>query len=153
MISSGSYMYIGGILAHLATFMGYRVSLEPHGGPHLVADFAALQPGDCLIAISFWRLNKQVVLATEHARRRGIQTVAITDSAFSPLARAADLALVVPTESGSFFQSLTAPLSVVYAHRRPALRARRRACREDHRRDPEALRRARRPLLVRGGSP
>jgi DNA-binding MurR/RpiR family transcriptional regulator len=114
-ISSGSYMYIGGVLAHLATFMGYNVRLEPHGGPHLVADFAALPPGGCLIAISFWRLNKQVVLATQHARRRGIATVAITDSAFSPLAKSADVALVVPTESGSFFQSLTAPLSVVYA--------------------------------------
>jgi DNA-binding MurR/RpiR family transcriptional regulator len=113
-ISSGSYMHIGGILAHLATFMGYNVRLEPHGGPHLVADFAALRPGDCLIAISFWRLNKQVVLATQHARRRGISTVAITDSAFSPLAKSADIALIVPTESGSFFQSLTAPLSVVY---------------------------------------
>jgi DNA-binding MurR/RpiR family transcriptional regulator len=113
-ISSGSYMYIGGILAHLATFMGYNVRLEPHGGPHLVADFAALRPGDCLIAISFWRLNKQVVLATQHARRLGITTVAITDSAFSPLAESAELALVVPTESGSFFQSLTAPLSVIY---------------------------------------
>jgi DNA-binding MurR/RpiR family transcriptional regulator len=113
-ISSGSYMHIGGILAHLATFMGYNVRLEAHGGPHLVADFASLRPGDCLIAISFWRLNKQVVLATQHARRRGIATVAITDSAFSPLAKSADIALIVPTESGSFFQSLTAPLSVVY---------------------------------------
>ena len=113
-VSSGSYAAVGEVFAHLATFMGYSVELESHGGPHLVARFASLQPGDCVFAISFWRLNKHVVGATQNATNRGIATVALVDSRFSPLARAAVLSLVVPSESGSFFQSMTAPLAVVY---------------------------------------
>jgi DNA-binding MurR/RpiR family transcriptional regulator len=113
-VSSGSYAAVGDVFAHLATFMGYDVELESHGGPHLVSRFAGLRPGDCVLAISFWRLNKHVVKATQYARRNGIATAAITDSRFSPLYRAAEHALVVPTESGSVFQSLTAALSLAY---------------------------------------
>jgi DNA-binding MurR/RpiR family transcriptional regulator len=113
-VSSGSYAAVGEVFAHLATFMGYSVELESHGGPHLVARFASLRPGDCVFAISFWRLNKHVVRATQHATQSGISTVALVDSRFSPLAQAAGLSLVVPSESGSFFQSMTAALAVVY---------------------------------------
>lgn len=113
-VSSGSYAAVGDVFAHLATFMGHEVELESHGGPHLVARFATLRPGDCVLAISFWRLNKQVVKATQQARERGIATIAITDSRFSPLVRAAERSLIVPTESGSVFQSMTAALSLVY---------------------------------------
>jgi DNA-binding MurR/RpiR family transcriptional regulator len=54
------------------------------------------------------------VLTTRSARSHGVATVAVTDSLFSPLARAAEHALVVPTESASFFQSMTAATSLVY---------------------------------------
>jgi DNA-binding MurR/RpiR family transcriptional regulator len=114
-VSSGSYAAVGEVFAHLATFMGYSIELESHGGPHLVARFASLEPGDCVFAISFYRLNKHVVRATQYATERGISTVALVDSRFSPLVPAADLSLVVPSESGSFFQSMTAPLAVAYA--------------------------------------
>jgi DNA-binding MurR/RpiR family transcriptional regulator len=113
-VSSGSYAAPGLVFTHLAKFMGYDVSIETRGGAHVVAELARLGPGDCLIAISFWRLNKQVVLTTRSARARGVATVAVTDSLFSPLAQAAEHALVVPTESASFFQSLTAATSLVY---------------------------------------
>jgi len=113
-ISSGSYSSVGLVLTHLASFMGYPIVFESRGGPHIVAAMSRLKPGDCLVAISFWQLVKHVVLAAEHCRNQGITTIAITDSAFSPLARGVDHALVVPTESVSFFQSMTAATSVVY---------------------------------------
>lgn len=113
-ISSGSYSAVGLVLTHLASFMGYPIVFENRGGAHLVAAMSRLKPGDCLVAISFWRLVKQVVRAAEHCREVGITTVAITDSTFSPLAGSVDYALVVPTESVSFFQSMTAATSVVY---------------------------------------
>jgi DNA-binding MurR/RpiR family transcriptional regulator len=113
-ISSGSYAAVGLVLAHLASFMGYNVTLETRGGAHVVAALASLERGDCVIAISFWRLLKDVVHAARHARDQGIRTVAITDSLFSPLARSADHALIVPTEGIRFFQSVTAGVSVVY---------------------------------------
>jgi len=113
-LSSGSYSAVGLVFAHLARFMGYDVTLETRGGTDLVAQLGGLGANDCLIAISFWRLNKEVVLATKAARNRGVSTVALTDSIFSPLARAAEHALVVPTESTSFFQSTTAAMSMIY---------------------------------------
>jgi DNA-binding MurR/RpiR family transcriptional regulator len=113
-VGSGSYSSVGLVLSHLASFMGYPVVFENRGGPHLVAALARMKPGDCLVAISFWQLVKEIVLATKHCRDLGITTVAITDSAFSPLARGVDHALVVPTESVSFFQSMTAATSLVY---------------------------------------
>lgn len=113
-ISSGSYAAVGLVLAHLASFMGYSVTLETRGGAHVVAALASLEPGDCVVAISFWRLLKDVVLAARHARDQNMRTIAITDSRFSPLAQSVDHALVVPTEGIRFFQSITAALPIVY---------------------------------------
>jgi DNA-binding MurR/RpiR family transcriptional regulator len=113
-VASGSYSAVGHVLAHLAQFMGYNVTLETRGGAHVVAALASFRQGDVVVAISFWRLVKHVMLTTEYCRREGITTIALTDSLFSPLAKAADHALIVPTESVSFFQSMTAALSLVY---------------------------------------
>lgn len=113
-VSSGSYSGVGLILSHLAAFMGYPVVFENRGGAHLVATMSRLKPGDCVVAISFWRTVKEVVTAAQHVRDLGVTTVGIADSAYSPLARAVEHALIVPTESVSFFQSMTAATSLVY---------------------------------------
>ena len=113
-ISAGSYAAIGHVFAHLARFMGYDVTLEARGGAHIVAALTNLRAGDCLVAVSFWRLFKDIVLATQHCQERDITTIVITDSIFSPLANDATHVITVPTESISFFQSSTAALSVVY---------------------------------------
>lgn len=113
-VSSGSYAAVGHAFAHLAQFMGYNVTLETRGGAHVVAALASYRPGDVVVAISFWRIVKHVLLTTEYCRSEGITTVALTDSLFSPLAKAADHTLIVPTESVSFFQSMTAAMSLVY---------------------------------------
>lgn len=113
-VSSGSYSVAGHVLAHQASVMGLDVRLETRGGAHLIAAMQALDEGDCVIGISFWRLVKHVVVAVQEAHRRGVTTIAVTDSIFSPLARAATHTLMVPSESVSFFQSMTAPLAVIY---------------------------------------
>jgi DNA-binding MurR/RpiR family transcriptional regulator len=113
-VSSGSYAAVGQIFAHLARFMGYDVSLETRGGAHLVAALSTFKPGDCLLVINFWRVVKEVLLTTQYCRRQGMTTIAITDSLFSPQAQAAEHALIVPTESVSFFQSMTAAVSLVH---------------------------------------
>jgi DNA-binding MurR/RpiR family transcriptional regulator len=48
------------------------------------------------------------------AGKRGIKTVAITDSSVSPVAQAATHRVIVPTEGMLFFQSVTASLTVIY---------------------------------------
>jgi DNA-binding MurR/RpiR family transcriptional regulator len=113
-ISSGSYAAVAHIFAHQARFMGYDVSLETRGGAHTVTALATFEPGDCLVVINFWRVVKDLMLATQYARRQGLTTIAITDSVFSPQAQAAEHALVVPTESVSFFQSMTAAVSLAH---------------------------------------
>jgi DNA-binding MurR/RpiR family transcriptional regulator len=113
-ISSGSYAAVGQIFAHLARFMGYDVTLETRGGAHLVAALSTFEPGDCLLTINFWRVVKELLLTTRYCRAHGMTTIAITDSLFSPQAEAAEHTLVVPTESVSFFQSMTAAVSLVH---------------------------------------
>jgi DNA-binding MurR/RpiR family transcriptional regulator len=113
-VSSGSYAAVAHVLVHGANVMGYDARLETRGGPHVIAALSSLGTKDCLVAVSFWRLVRHVVVTAEECNRRGVPTVAITDSIFSPLARAADHTLMVPTESVSWFQSMSAALSVVY---------------------------------------
>lgn len=113
-VSSGSYAAVGHVLAHLGSVMGYPITLEMRGGAHLVSALAGLREGDCLVAITFWRLLRDVVQAAQHCKRAGIATAAITDSLYSPLAATADHVIVVPSEGLSFFQSVTAPLSITY---------------------------------------
>jgi DNA-binding MurR/RpiR family transcriptional regulator len=65
------------------------------------------QKGDALLAISVKPYTRTTVEVTRHAARRGVSVVAITDSAVSPLARAARATILVPTESPSFFHPLS----------------------------------------------
>jgi len=112
-ISSGSYSAVGHILVHKMNVMGYDARLETRGGIHTITALSTMTEEDCLVAVSFLRLVRHVVVGSKEAQRQGITTVAITDSVFSPLARAATYTLMVPTESISWFQSLTAAVSVV----------------------------------------
>lgn len=114
-ISSGSYSAVGRVLSHLLRFMGYPVMAEDRGGPHLTAAIAPLNEQDLLIGISFWKVVREIAGTLELASQRGVPTVAITDSVYSPMAVVADHSIVVPTEGVSFFQSMAAPLSIAYA--------------------------------------
>lgn len=113
-VASGSYSSVALILSHHLQFMGYRAIAEDRGGPHLTAALAPLNAGDLVIGISFWKGIRESVKALELAQARGVPTVVITDTVYSPIARAADVAIALPTEGVSFFQSLVAPLSVAY---------------------------------------
>src|SRR5262249_36427492 len=64
------------------------------------------QEGDVLVAISVKPYTRTTVDVTRHAGRRGVAVVAITDSAVSPLARAARATVLVPTESPPFFHAM-----------------------------------------------
>lgn len=54
------------------------------------------QPGDVLIAISTSGTSRNVLRATEAARAKGVKVVAMTGRKDSPLAEAADAAIVTP---------------------------------------------------------
>jgi DNA-binding MurR/RpiR family transcriptional regulator len=114
LVSSGTYATVGTVIAHLGQFMGYDIHLETRGGPELMAALSLLDERDCVIGISFWRVARTVVKALEVAQRRGIRTAAFADSTVSPVVHGVDHAIVVPTDSISFFQSMTAATSVAY---------------------------------------
>jgi DNA-binding MurR/RpiR family transcriptional regulator len=113
-ISSGSYSAIALVLGHHLQFMGYRAMVEDRGGPHLTAAIAPLTSDDLVIGITFWKGIREIVKAVDWAHSRRIPTIVITDTVYSPIAKAADVTIALPTEGVSFFQSMVAPLSVVH---------------------------------------
>lgn len=70
----------------------------------------AIGQQDALIAVSFSPYAEESLLATEQARSRGVPTVVITDSSLSPLARLADVVLVVHEAEVKSFRGLAASL-------------------------------------------
>jgi DNA-binding MurR/RpiR family transcriptional regulator len=114
-VSLGSYSSAAIPLSHLCQFLGYSVTAELRGGPHLITSLIPLGPDDLVIGISFWRVYREVAQAVGWCTERGIPTVAITDSVYSPMAQAVSEAIVVPSEGTSFFQSTVAAVSVVQA--------------------------------------
>jgi len=70
------------------------------------------QEGDALLAISVKPYTRTTVEVTRQGARRGVSVVAVTDSVVSPLARAARATILVPTESPSFFHTITPAFAV-----------------------------------------
>ncbi len=86
------------------------------GSPTLLGDGAGgrgidvlrlAEPGDLLFAVSVAPYTALTLEAARYARERGVTVVAITDGGMSPLARLADEAVIVGTETPSFFHSMT----------------------------------------------
>jgi len=114
-VASGSFAGPAHHLAHSAGFMGLDVRFPARGGTTLVNELTALGPGDCLVAINFWRLPREIRQATEIAHAAGATTCVLTDLRRSALTEAADHAVTVPCEGTSHFPSLTASMAVVHA--------------------------------------
>ena len=76
------------------------------------ADFATqvglLSTKDLLIAISISPYSQETLDASAYARKRGIPILVFTDSLNSPLARFANLVLLIPGENLLFSHSVTA---------------------------------------------
>lgn len=102
------------VLAHLGSVIGYPITFQGSGGPHLAASLNRLATGDVLVVANVWRPMREIVLAAETARRAGAVVVALTDMRRGTLAKLADHALIIPSEGVSFFTSVTAATSVVY---------------------------------------
>ena len=66
---------------------------------------------DALLTISVSPYTRQTVDGAQFAAERGVKVVAITDGPLSPLARVADTSIIVPTETSSFFPSMTPALA------------------------------------------
>lgn len=124
-IVSAKNIYIMGIRssAALASFMGYYFKLmlpnvvivRTGSRSELYEQLMRIGEGDLLIGISFPRYSKQTVHALKYSNTMGADTIAITDSADSPIAVNAKSVLLAKSDMVSFVDSLVAPLSLINA--------------------------------------
>lgn len=94
-----NFCYVGGMVAP------NLVAIPTNGGLP-IDDVARLAPGDVLVSMTFAPYRGEIVEATRMAAERGATIVAVTDSRSSPIARVADHAFVVPTETPQYFSSV-----------------------------------------------
>lgn len=106
----------------VAQLLSYLLGLV-RPGVHLVApvtgmlvdELRALRADDVFVGISIRRYTAETVAALEHARRQDLRTVALTDDAASPLARAAETSYLVDTDGPTVLRSVSAFVSLVQA--------------------------------------
>lgn len=98
-------------LAHSLNVMGFDAQAVIGEGLQAAVILSRLQSGDLLVAIDLWRYVRMTVNAVAMANQRGIQTIAITDSIVSPLAKMADHAFEIATEGVAHSLSVTAVMS------------------------------------------
>jgi DNA-binding MurR/RpiR family transcriptional regulator len=114
-VSGGTYAALGHVLAQQGRFIGYEIELETGGGSYLAHRLSQLTKNDLLLGIAFWRGPREVVEAMEWADQQALETAAITDNRYGRLGRAARLVLTAPSESTSYYQSITAGMALIYA--------------------------------------
>ncbi|WP_334173449.1 MurR/RpiR family transcriptional regulator [Sinomonas sp.] len=120
-LAEASAVYVMGLrkCAPIAQLLGYLLRLvrrrveqiSPSAGM-FVDQLRDLDPEGVFVAISIRRYTADTVRALEHARDRGLATIALTDDPASPLARLADTTFFVETEGVTILRSLSVFTSV-----------------------------------------
>jgi len=124
-ICGAEHVYIQGTRssAALANFLALNLNIL-HPGVMSVDTFSASQTyeqllrigeNDVFIAISFPRYSTRTLRALRYAQDQGACTVAITDSARSPIALLSRHVLAAACDAVSFAESLVAPMSLINA--------------------------------------
>jgi len=72
-------------------------------------------PSDVLVVISFKRYTREVVKITEKIKKKGTFILGITNSDLSPIAQLSDMTLITQTKISTYFESFTAPMSLLNA--------------------------------------
>lgn len=103
-----NFCYVGGMIAP------NLVAIPTNGGLP-IDDVARMAPGDLLVAMTFTPYRVEIVEATRMATDHGVTIVAVTDSRTSPIARLADHAFVVPTETPQYFSSVIGAVALLEA--------------------------------------
>ena len=82
-----------------------QLNTAEHGIAH---GLAQLQPGDALVCFGFRPYSRNTLMAANAANGMGLQVIAVTDRADSPLANAANHSLIAPTSDAVFSNGLAA---------------------------------------------
>lgn len=103
------------LLGYLLQLVRDNVRTLSLGSGTLPDELRRLGPEDTFVGISFHRYARETIRALHYARRQGATTIALTDTAASPLARSADLTFYVDTAGVSFLRSVTGFISIAQA--------------------------------------
>ncbi len=117
------YIFGGRSSFALASFLHFYLNLmiddavliNSYASTEIFEQIYKMDEGDLFIGISFPRYSQRTIKAMEYTRKKGVQTIAITDCKVSPLVKYADFSLTARSDMVSFVDSLVAPLSVINA--------------------------------------
>jgi DNA-binding MurR/RpiR family transcriptional regulator len=101
-------------LHHMLARLGDRAVLLGSGTPGATGldSLRHASADDVLVVLGIEPYGRASLAATRYARERGVSVVALTDSTLSPLARDAQVAMVVAKESPSLFGTLVPLLAL-----------------------------------------
>jgi DNA-binding MurR/RpiR family transcriptional regulator len=108
--SSFSVAYI---FHYVRSLFGSNSVLVDGSGGSGVDTLRAIGKGDVLLAVSVNRYVRHTIDAAKFAKDRGARVVALTDSELSPLVSFADEAILVRTETPSFFHTMAPAFAAV----------------------------------------
>jgi len=89
-----------------------RITLISAMGSMQQGQLRSVRKGDVMIAISYTPYAQETIDVAQEVLTRGARLIAITDSRMSPLAREADVALIVQDNSTFGFRSLSSTMSL-----------------------------------------
>lgn len=72
-------------------------------------------PQDVLVVISFKRYTREALKIAEKVKKKGVFILGITNSELSPIAQLSDMALIAEIRIPAYFESFTAPMSLLNA--------------------------------------
>jgi DNA-binding MurR/RpiR family transcriptional regulator len=113
--ADGSPEIVGELLIRLLRYVGLRGLRYTAAGVDSVIDAQDWNAADVLIVIGLWLTFRAPLDAILRAKRASVTTIAVTGSRGSPLATAADHAIVVPTEGVLLPFSIVATAAIVEA--------------------------------------
>ena len=115
-LGAGSSLALATFLAHYMGLIFADVHmLDATSEAQILQQMVRVTEEDAVIGISFPRYSKRAVKALRYASDRGASTIAITDSALSPIASCARYSLLARSDMVSFVDSLVGPLSLINA--------------------------------------
>jgi DNA-binding MurR/RpiR family transcriptional regulator len=102
-------------LAFYLRFFLTNVVLIELGRGNYTEEFIEANEEDALVAVSFHRYTRQTVELQKSIKDLGPMVIGISDSQLSPIAAASDISLTTPVFLPTYFESLTAPMSLINA--------------------------------------
>ncbi len=101
------------MLDYIRALIGAGSVLADGAGGRGIDALRRIGPGDVIFVVSVAPYTRLTVEAAHYARDRGAGIVALTDSTLSPLAALATEAVLVRTETPSFFHTMTPAFAAV----------------------------------------